>query len=43
MFFLNRLKQDFSRDPEGRLPNERFTAECNRLVSGWITRALASP
>jgi len=35
MFFLNRLKPEFSRDPEGRMPNEKFTAECNRLVTGF--------
>ena len=35
MFFLNRLKPEFSRDPEGRMPNENFTAECNRLVTGF--------
>lgn len=35
MFFLNRLKQEFSRDPEGRMPNEKFSAECNRLVTGF--------
>jgi len=35
MFFLNRLKPEFSRDPEGRMPNENFTTECNRLVTGF--------
>jgi len=35
MFFLNRLKPEFSRDPEGRMPNESFTTECNRLVTGF--------
>ena len=34
MFFLNRLKPEFSRDPEGGIPNENFAAECNRLFSG---------
>jgi class 3 adenylate cyclase len=28
MFFLDRLKPEFSRDAEGRLPNERFITEC---------------
>jgi len=35
MFFLNRLKPEFSRDPDGRMPNADFTAECNRLVTGF--------
>ena len=35
MFFLNRLKPDFSRDPEGRVPNEKFAAEGNRLLTGF--------
>ena len=35
MFFLNRLKPEFSRDPEGRIPNENFAAECNRLLTGF--------
>jgi adenylate cyclase len=34
-FFLNRLKPKFSRDPEGRIPNEHFVAECNRLLAGF--------
>jgi adenylate cyclase len=32
MFFLNRIKPEFSRDPDGRLPNERFAAEYDRLT-----------
>jgi len=32
MFFLNRLRQEFSRDQAGRLPNESFAAECDRLT-----------
>jgi adenylate cyclase len=32
MFFLNRLRQEFSRDQAGRLPNESFVAECDRLT-----------
>ena len=35
MFFLNRLKSEYSRDADGRMPNEKFAAECNRLVSGF--------
>jgi len=31
MFYLNRLKPEFSRDKVGREPNERFAAECARL------------
>jgi class 3 adenylate cyclase len=32
MFFLNRLREEFSRDQAGRLPNENFAAECDRLT-----------
>ena len=35
MYFLDRLKPDLSRDAEGRLPNEKFAAECNRLLTGF--------
>jgi adenylate cyclase len=35
MFFLNRLRPEFSRDPEGRVANENFVAECKRLVTGF--------
>jgi class 3 adenylate cyclase len=35
MFFLNRLKPEFSRDPEGRAPNQNFAAECSRLLTGF--------
>jgi adenylate cyclase len=35
MFFLNRLKAEFSRDAEGRMPNEKFAAERNRLLTGF--------
>src|SRR5258708_9396903 len=35
MFFLNRLKPEFSRDPAGRWPTENFTAQCNRLATGF--------
>jgi adenylate cyclase len=31
MFFLNQLKSEYSRDTDGRVPNEKFVAECNRL------------
>ena len=33
MFFLNRLKPEFARDPEGGIPNENFAAEYDRLFS----------
>jgi class 3 adenylate cyclase len=35
MFFLSRLKPEYSRDPEGRTPNQAFAAECNRLLTGF--------
>ncbi len=35
MFFLNRLKPEYSRDADGRMPNEKFVAECHRLLSGF--------
>jgi class 3 adenylate cyclase len=35
MFFLNRLKPEFSRDLEGRAPNQNFATECNRLLTGF--------
>ena len=35
MFFLNRLKPEYSRDADGRMPNEKFGAECHRLLSGY--------
>ncbi|HZZ25553.1 MAG TPA: adenylate/guanylate cyclase domain-containing protein [Roseiarcus sp.] len=34
VFFLNRLKPEFSRDPAGHLPNESFAAEYERLTGG---------
>jgi adenylate cyclase len=34
VFFLNRLKPEFSRDPAGHLPNESFAAEYDRLTGG---------
>jgi adenylate cyclase len=35
MFFLNRLKPEYSRDADGRTPNEKFVAEGNRMLSGF--------
>lgn len=35
MFFLNRLKPEYSRDVDGRMPSEKFVAECNRLLGGF--------
>ncbi len=35
MFFLNRIKPELARDAEGRMPNERFAAERNRLMTGY--------
>jgi len=35
MFFLSRLKPDLSRDAEGRIPNEKFAAECNQMLTGF--------
>ena len=32
MFFLNSLKPEFSRSPDGHLPNENFAAEYERLA-----------
>jgi class 3 adenylate cyclase len=37
MFFLNRLRPDLARDAEGRLPNEKFSGECERLLTGFST------
>jgi len=36
MFFLNGLKPHFSRTPDGRLPNEKFVAEYNRLGGSGV-------
>ena len=38
MFFLNRLKREFSRDDAGRRLNERFAAEYDRLSGGPAAR-----
>jgi class 3 adenylate cyclase len=35
MFFLNRLLPDLSHDAEGRLPNEKFAIERDRLLTGF--------
>lgn len=35
MHYLNRLKPEFARDAEGRMPNERFAAERTRLLTGY--------
>jgi adenylate cyclase len=35
MFFLNRLNPEYSRDADGRTANEKFVAECNRMLSGF--------
>lgn len=35
MYFLDRLKPEFSKDGAGRQPNERFAAERERLSSGF--------
>ncbi len=35
MFFLNRLRPDLSRDPEGRMPNDKFAAECDQVLTGF--------
>jgi adenylate cyclase len=40
MFFLNRLKPEFSRDPAGHRPNESFAAEYDRLTGGLPTQFL---
>jgi len=41
MFFLNRLKPEFSSDQDGREPNESFGAEYDRLTS-HAERAIVS-
>ena len=46
MFFLNRLKEEFSRDEAGCRPNESFAAEHDRLSgrsSARLIRQLSSP
>jgi adenylate cyclase len=35
MFFLNRLRPEYSRDPDGRAPNQSFATECNRVLTGF--------
>jgi adenylate cyclase len=46
MFFLNRLKPEFSSDQDGREPNESFGAEYDRLTQRpptQLTQDLSSP
>jgi adenylate cyclase len=46
MFFLNRLKEEFSRDEAGCRPNESFAAEHDRLsgrAPARLIRQLPSP
>jgi len=38
MYFLDRLKAEFSMDPDGQLPNEKFAQECQRLSTGFAAR-----
>ena len=38
MFSLNRLKPNLSRDSEGRVPNDEFASERNRLLTGFSLR-----
>jgi hypothetical protein len=40
MFFVNRLKQEFSRDAAGRFPNEVFL---NKYRGGMIASAGRTP
>ena len=35
MYFLDRLKPEFSRDPGGRHPNDAFNAERERMATGY--------
>ena len=46
MFFLNRLKPEFSSDQHGQRPNETFAAEYDRLTGrppSQLTEDLSSP
>ena len=46
MFFLNRLKPEFSSDQDGREPNESFAAEYDRLTErppAQLMQDLSSP
>ena len=38
MFYLDRVKPGFSRDLEGRAPNQDFAIECNRLLTGFSAK-----
>ncbi|MGQ0663511.1 MAG: adenylate/guanylate cyclase domain-containing protein [Pseudomonadota bacterium] len=35
MYFLDRIKPEFSGDPNGCSPNERFGTECEKLLTGY--------
>jgi adenylate cyclase len=39
MYFLTRIKAEFSRDAEGLRPNEAFHRECERLFPGYRAAA----
>jgi adenylate cyclase len=39
MHFLNRIKAEFARDPEGLRPNDAFHRECERLFPGYRAAA----
>jgi hypothetical protein len=41
MFFLNRLKPEFSRNADGRLPNQNFAAAYHRLAGIRLARVPA--
>jgi adenylate cyclase len=43
MFFLNRLKPEFSRDALGHRPNESFAAEYDRLIRRFPKQLLREP
>jgi class 3 adenylate cyclase len=43
MFFLDRLKPEFSRDPAGHRPNENFVAEYDRLTGGLPAQLMQDP
>jgi hypothetical protein len=40
MFFLNRLKPEFSSDSDGRRPNENFAAEYDRLTQRSLAQLI---
>ena len=43
MFFLNRLKPEFSRDAAGHQPNQSFAAEYDRLTGRLPPQLLEAP